>query len=163
MKQILLLLLLSMPAALQAQMLLTPDEIEDLVPDNVKGFKQGAEAVSKLVKLGEIRYSLCEKRFLRGAQNVKVLLFDYKEAPIMYTQAMRKWNQPTPIVTDSLVQSPVAMENCSGWESFNKNSNTSQIFLGICDRFFLSLSGENVDLPALQGILKQFAFEKFPK
>ncbi|NBP70691.1 MAG: hypothetical protein EBU52_18375 [Cytophagia bacterium] len=51
--------------------------------------------------------------------------------------------------------------NYTGWETYNSKAATSQIFLGIADRFFLMLSAEHVDLVTLQQILPNFKFESF--
>jgi hypothetical protein len=55
------------------------------------------------------------------------------------------------------------IRNCAGWESFNKQNKTSQLFLGICDRFFLTVTGENMELMELRKIIDEFPLEEFPK
>lgn len=80
----------------------------------------------------------------------------------MYKQAMRKWNNEI-IETDTLILRHIEQENCTGWESYNKQAGTAQIFLGICDRFFLMISGENVELASLQDVLATFPFQTYPK
>ena len=115
------------------------------------------------MQVGALTYSLCEKNFEAGNQSIKILLFDYKEAPIMYDQAMRGWNNLYPVESDSLIQRAVRMTNCTGWESYNKHQKTSLIILGICDRFFLTMTCQNVELETLQEIIQSFQLEKFPK
>jgi hypothetical protein len=146
----------------QAQQVLKPEEIIKLIPTKVKLFYEDGDAKSSLIKMGDLRYSLCERKFVKGGQQIKILLFDYKEAPIMYKQAMRRWSNES-IVTDSLVLRPLALDNCTGWEAYNRNNYTSQIFLGICDRFFLMVSGERVELKKLEEVVDLFAFKDFPK
>jgi hypothetical protein len=146
----------------QGQSVLTAEEISKLVPSEFKGYYEDGDSKSSLVKMGDIRYSLCERRFFRTKQKIKILLFDYKEAPIMYKQAMRKWNHEV-VVTDTLILRNIERENCTGWESYNKQAGTAQIFLGICDRFFLMISGENVELTSLQNVLATFPFQAYPK
>lgn len=149
-------------SGVRGQRVLTAEEISKLVPSEFKGYYQDGDSKSSLVKMGDIRYSLCERRFFRTKQKIKILLFDYKEAPIMYKQAMRKWNHEV-VETDTLILRNIERENCTGWESYNKQAGTAQIFLGICDRFFLMISGENVELASLQNVLATFPFQKYPK
>ncbi len=146
----------------QGQNVLTAEEISKLVPSEFKGYYEDGDSKGSLIKMGDIRYSLCERRFFRSKQKIKILLFDYKEAPIMYKQAMRKWNKEI-VETDTLILRHIERENCTGWESYNKQAGTAQIFLGICDRFFLMISGENVELTSLQGVLATFPFQTYPK
>lgn len=144
--------------------ILSADKIIELIPSKISGFYSSADPISKVIKLGTLRYTVAEKTF--GAskkRSVKILLFDYKEAPIMYNQATRKFNTFTPLESDSLILRSVVMKDCTGWESYNVHQKNSQILLGICNRFFLTIEGTGVDLEALKMIVRQFRFETFPK
>ncbi len=159
-----LLLLFSLCPALVAQeKVLTPEQVQQLVFSQLKGFSDDGNARAKLIQIGNIQYSLCEKKFVNGKQKIRILLFDYKDAPIMYNQATKVWQNYAPVITDSATLRPLWMANCSGWESYRKGSNTSQVYLGICDRFFLNVTGEGVDLETMRVVIGQFKFEQFPK
>ena len=54
---------------------LSAQEIVQLIPDEVKDFKKIGKPVSKVIKVGGIQYSLCDKRFLNEDQSIKFLLF----------------------------------------------------------------------------------------
>lgn len=116
------------------------------------------------MKLGTIQYSMAERNFIAGNErSIKILLFDYKEASIMYNQATRKFNTFTPVESDSVILRALTMRDCTGWESFNVQQKNSQIHLGICNRFFLSVEGTGVDLQTLKQVVQSFKFETFPK
>ena len=116
-----------------------------------------------MIKVGSIQYSVCDKRFLKGQQRIKFLLFDFKETSIMYSQAIKKWSLATSVETDSLVQRPLVVKNCTGWETDNRKMSSSQIFLGIYNRFFLTIEGEHVELEKLKAVLQEVDMSKFPK
>ena len=143
--------------------LLSPTKILKLVPKRIKGFQQITDSKALQMKIGTLTYTLCEKNFNDGNRMVKILLFDFKEATIMYNQATRKWNNQPMIESDSLIECSLIMQNCKGWESFNRQKKASQIFLGICDRFFLTITGENMELFELRKVLDDFTLEEFPK
>ena len=143
--------------------LLTPEKVIQLLPDEIRGFDQSGDAKGSTMKLGDITYSFCEKNFSNYNKTIKILLFDFKEAPIMYRQATRRWENLHPVESDSLILRMVEMENCTGWESFNRGSSSAQIFLGVCDRFFLTIFGEHVDLAVLQKVVADIKPAKFPK
>ncbi len=142
---------------------LSANEIKQLLPDAVVDFKKDGKPVSKVIKVGGIQYSLCDKRFLNEEQHIKFLLFDFKEAPIMYSQAIKKWSLATPVDTDSLVQRALLIDGFEGWETYNQAMNSSQIFLGIHKRFFLTIEGEHVELEKLKTVLKEVDMSKFPR
>jgi hypothetical protein len=160
-----LLLLTIIPVFLYGQdvHVLSPKKMLKLIPDKINGFQETDESKARQTKLGDITYTLAEKHFHSGKRSIRILLFDYKEAPIMYNQAMREWGSHTFVDTDSLVYRSFATQNCSGWESYNLNSKRSQIFLGICDRFFMMITGENTDLVLLRLALQEIPLREFPK
>lgn len=143
--------------------LLSPTKILKLIPNRIQRFQQTIDPKALQMKVGTLTYTLCEKNFNDGNRTVKILLFDFKEASIMYTQATRKWNNQLTIESDSLVDRSVIILNCTGWESFNKRNQTSQLFLGIRDRFLLTLTGEKMELGELRKVLDEFSLEEFPK
>lgn len=143
--------------------ILSSEKIIKLIPGKIKEFYPDGDAKSKVIKLGNIQYSMAEKNFAATKRTIKILLFDYKEAPIMYKQATRKFSTFTTVESDSLILRPAVITDCTGWESYNFHKKNSQILLGICDRFFLTVEGTNVDLEFLKKVVQEFKFETFPK
>jgi hypothetical protein len=143
---------------------LPSDELVKLIPSKFEDFYMNSDPQNKFIAIGTLRYSMAEKNFAASRKrSIKVLLFDFREAMIMYNQATRKFAAYKPIETDTLVFNSVLMADCTGWESFNVKRNFSQIVLGVCDRFFLTIEGTNVQLSELKKVLEAFKFETFPK
>jgi hypothetical protein len=146
----------------QSDEVLSPEKISKLVPDKIKGFIAG-DSKSKLITLGTIRYSMVEKNFTSGKRVIKILLFDYKQASIMYRQVTRNWSSDKPVVSDSLLVHSLTMDNSSGWETYYVKNNSTQIRVGICDRFFLSVEGQNIEFQSLREIVSTFQFNSYPR
>jgi hypothetical protein len=143
---------------------LPSDELVRLIPSKIEDFHMNSDPQSKFIAIGTLRYSMAEKNFAAShRRSIKILLFDFREAMIMYNQATRKFGTYKPIETDTLVFSSVLMADCTGWESFNVKRNFSQIMLGVCDRFFLTIEGTNVQLSELKKVVEAFKFDAFPK
>jgi hypothetical protein len=161
---LILFLCLKSGAVVNAQnQVLSPEQMHQLVPHYIKGFQRSQELKGKLVKVGDLQYSVCEQSFTQANQQIRVLMFDFGHARIMYKQATKEWHNFSPILTDTITLQAIRMTNCSGWQSYKKNNNTSEIYLGICDRFFLTLTGEFVPLETLKSFLEDFHFDQFPK
>ena len=144
--------------------ILPAEKIGALIPDKITEFHSSGDKKSKVIKLGNIQYSMVEKHFSgSGQRTIKILLFDYKEAPIMYNQVTRQWSAFAPIESDSLILRPATIADCTGWESYNVYRKNSQILLGVCNRFFLTVEGTNVDLESLKKVVQSFKFETYPK
>lgn len=149
--------------SLQGQHSPETDEVFNLIPERLKGYQPVGEFKGRKMTMGTISYSVCEKKFEASNKSVKILLFDYKDAHIMYEQAMHTWGSAKPIESDSIIFRTLTLSNCTGWESYSKRSGTSQIFLGIGERFFLHLNGTHVDLDQLKAVMQDIDPEKFLK
>ncbi len=138
-------------------------EMESLLPERIEGFRSRDGVVNRRLKIGTLSYTLCERKYTKGKQSIKLLLFDFVNADIMYKQATHNLHEGDAIESDSLVLRPIILDNSTGWESYRRQSGQSQIVLGICHRFFLSMTGDKVDLAMLQSVLNLVPLEKYPK
>ena len=144
--------------------ILSAEKIIKLIPNKIDGFRLSADPQSKLIKLGTLKYSMAEKDFSANRKrSIKILLFDYKEAPIMYNQATQKWTSFKTIESDSLIRRPTRVDNCPGWESYDAGNKNSQILVGIFNRFYLTVEGTNVNLEFLKKVVLNIKVETFPK
>ena len=135
--------------------------IQFLLPDKVYGYKKHGKQVARKLKIGNIQYDLCEKYFIKDKTEVKLLLFDYADAPIMYTQVMR--DREKMIAVDSVYFSNYSLLEGKAYQSFNPNQKSAQFFAGINERFFLQISCENCSLDFLLPVIQSVRFSEFPK
>lgn len=142
---------------------LKSEEILKLLPSDIEGFRVTDEFKTRHIKIGTLTYTLCEKKFRKKDKYITLLLFDFAHAEIMYKQSMRTWNKVNPIESDSVVLRSVTMADCEGWESYLRHTNQSQIFIGICGRFFLNMTGDKVELADLKAVLDRVRIDQFPR
>jgi hypothetical protein len=146
----------------QTPQVLSPSKINRLLPTRMEGYHL-QESKSDLLKIGSLRYSLSERLFMNDDKVVKILLFDYGEAQIMYHQAMSRWEKMTNVQSDTTIFRKASSPFFQGWESFTKKDNHAQLIGGINNRFFFTLSGANMGLDELNSLSSFIAFDKFPK
>ncbi|MCZ8023392.1 MAG: hypothetical protein O9302_13830 [Cyclobacteriaceae bacterium] len=164
MKLILLLLisLISLGASWEnSSKALSPKELSSFIPDKIFGYKKQAKETSRAIKIGNISYSLCEKHYLKEKNEVKVLLFDYADAPIMYTQVMS--DREKMIAVDSVYFSPYELVVGKAHQSYNPNQKSAQFFAGINERFFLQISCDNCTQDFLLPVIQSIRYSEFPK
>jgi hypothetical protein len=142
---------------------LKPAEISKLVPSRIKGFSIKGESKSTILSIGTLRYSLCERVFTSRDKMIKILLFDYVQAPIMYTQSLKKWERMNEIMSDSITFKKQVSEGQVSYESDHRQSKRAQISYGINNRFYLALEAENLTLPELREFFRNFDLAKFPE
>lgn len=142
--------------------LLTADEMIKLVPDRLEEFNRTDQNKGRTIKIGTLTYSIVERNFSKQKRKVVILLFDYNNAPIMYSQATKKWKDQPNIENDTIVDRSFVFSDSPGREYYHKFNKSSQLMLGINSRFYLLLRGEGVDLEALRAILRLFPFPVYP-
>jgi hypothetical protein len=146
----------------QGNSILAPDDMIKLIPKKVEGFNLVDQHKGRTMKIGTLTYSMVERSFIKNKRKVTILLFDYNNAPIMYSQATGKWSNLPEVDTDTVSQRSFLLIENKGWEHYHKLNNSSQVLLGIKNRFYLIVSGEGVDLEALRTILALFPLAEFP-
>ncbi len=150
--------------ASQAQVAeLKSEEILKLLPNEIDGYRATDEFKTRHIKIGTLTYTLCEKKFRKKDKYITLLLFDFAHAEIMYRQSMSTWKKINPVESDSVVLRSVSKADCEGWESYLRHTNQSQIFIGICGRFFLNMTGDKVDLADLKAVLDRVPIDQFPR
>jgi len=141
---------------------MAPDQMIKLMPNKIEGFNPIDQHKGRTIKIGTLTYSMAERSFIKNKRKVTILLFDYNNAPIMYTQATGKWSNLPEVETDTVYERSFLWAENRGWEQHHKLNNSAQVSLGIKNRFYLIVSGEGVDLEALRSILALFPLSDFP-
>jgi hypothetical protein len=147
----------------QGNSVMAPDQMITLMPAKIEGFSPIDQQKGRTIKIGTLTYSMAERSFIRNKRKVTILLFDYNNAPIMYAQATGKWSSQPEVETDAVYERSFLWEENRGWEHYHKLNNSSQVSLGIKNRFYLIVSGEGVDLEVLRTILALFPLAEFPE
>jgi hypothetical protein len=153
----------SVSSQAQKTQTLEPSAINQLIPSKIKGYWIKGDSKSSVLTIGSLRYSLSEKVFSSRDKSIKILLFDYVEAPVMFNQSVKKWDEMQEMKTDSTSFHKTVSDYGETWESEHAYAKRSKLMLGINNRFFLTFDAENMSLAELKEFFKNFDLEKFPK
>jgi hypothetical protein len=135
-----------------------------LLPEKImRGYARGESGNAKVMKIGTLSYSLAEIVFENGKKRIKILLFDYASAQIMYDQSVKKFKTFEAVQNDSIVIQTLDKPYGQGWQTNNVKNKSSQIALGVNERFYLSLEGAQVELEELLQALDYMPFQKLPQ
>jgi hypothetical protein len=141
---------------------LSPREISQLIPTRVVGFSARADSKSAKQRIGNLTYSYCQNEYRKDEKFLKILLFDYLQASIMYDQALASWRKMEQVQTDSAFFKRWDSNGITGWQTVHSTMHTSQIALGINNRFFLLLEASNVPIDELKRICESLQAANFP-
>lgn len=138
-------------------------DLLNLIPNELAGYDQVGKFKSREIKIGTMSYTVGEKEFSHQRSRVKLLLFDYQDAPVMFEQTTRPWLNTAVVDSDSVKRQRIEWVGNKGWESENTSTQSAQVALAINQRFVLMLIGENCRLSDLYTILGIFDLSRFPK
>jgi hypothetical protein len=147
----------------QRSKVLSAQKISKLLPSKIPNYYLKGIARSSEMKVGTLTYSLCERNFVKGKKQVRMLLFDYVDAPIMFQQVIRNQSKMTQVESDSIIYKAIELADAKGWEFVNQKANESKLILGIFDRYYLSIEGENVEFAEVLDIFNLIDLKKFPR
>jgi hypothetical protein len=157
-----IILILSLAVHAQRSKVLSAQQISKLLPSKIPGYYLKGIARSSEMKIGTLTYSLCERNFAKGKRQIRILLFDYIDAPIMYQQMIRNQSNMTPVENDSIIYKPMEIAGGKGWQSVNTQANESKLILGLYERYYLSIEGDNIDFTEVMNVFNQIDLKKFP-
>lgn len=148
----------------QGNQTLQPKAISKLLPIKVPGYAVKGESKSSILTIGTLRYSLCERVFATRDRTIKILLFDYVEAPVMLSQSIKKWSAMPTVETDSITFASHRTEYGERWISSHPRSKRAQLLLSINNRFFLTLEAEGITITELEEFAaRHIDLANFPK
>ncbi len=120
----------------QSPAFLNAVEIKRLLPEKImNGYARGESGNAKVMKIGNLQYSMAEISYVNGRKQIKVMLFDYAAASIMYEQSVKKFKAFEPVSNDSLFIQPLQINQGNGWQVAKPVSKSAQVALGIFNRF----------------------------
>jgi len=126
------------------------------LPTSIDGYKMNGEATGGSIEVTNMSYSSAEVKFKNDTSSIDITLLDYNNATTLYAASTAIWATGLKIDTpNEFAQSIKLDDDITGWEDIKKRTNQTTLFVGIGDRFLLSLKGshqKNTDL--LQSIAK---------
>lgn len=117
-------------------------ELQEYLPTSIPGYSPGEPGGSSMSTDG-LTFSSADIEFL-GPENqfLRITLLDYSGAAKMFEAATAMWTSGLSFEDDqSKVSTFEINDQIKGWEEFRKASREAQIALGIGNRFFLTIEG----------------------
>ncbi len=125
-------------------------ELIKYLPTSIDGYELNGEPTGSSIEVSGMSYSSAEVKFKSDNSSIHITLLDYNAAMSMYSMSTAMWATGLKIDTpEELAQSIKLDDNTSGWETIKKKSKQTSLFLGIGNRFLLTIEGsnqENTDL-----------------
>jgi hypothetical protein len=119
-------------------------ELQKYLPATIKGFSPDSEPNGNTITLGEQVFSTVEQNFTKDELYLKITLFDYAQAIPMFEQSALIWSQGFSIEnSEGYARSlKFSQPDVAGWETYDNDSQTAEIFIGVKNRFFIIINAE---------------------
>lgn len=119
-------------------------ELQKYLPSSIKGYTADAQPNGNTITMGDQVFSTVEQNFVREDIYLKITIFDYFQAAQLFEQSALIWTQGFSLVNDEGFARTLkfAQPDVAGWETFDAESQTAEIFVGIKNRFFIIINAE---------------------
>jgi hypothetical protein len=115
-------------------------ELQKYLPSSLNGYKAGNPTGGTVNMMG-MSYSNAEIKFTKeDGGYVKVSILDYNTASSLYAMATGMWAMGMSVDTDDEKAEGIKIDNdITGWETLDKKEKRATIYLGIKNRFLLTV------------------------
>lgn len=111
-------------------------------------------------------YSVGEQTYNKGDDYVKVNIVDYNGAYGMYTGVIAMYGAGFSMEDDNQRMQGVdlGIKDVKGWEILQKKEKTASVFLGVGERFLVTVEASNQDdSDFVQSVAKELALSELAK
>lgn len=147
----------------QTSKCLTPKQLDRLLPKKIEGFRDETDPRSIQTKVGNLVYTLAERNLKTKTGKVKLLLFDYVEAPVMFQQATKQWTAMPQNTTDSTSFIATLSDSVSTWRSVDRVHGRDQLVITLYKRYLINITSQGLADDQLNQLVRLIEPSKFPK
>ncbi|MDJ1468723.1 hypothetical protein QNI19_21775 [Cytophagaceae bacterium DM2B3-1] len=135
-------------------MALPGKELLRLLPNCIASYQPSGTSGSSLISLMGSKYRVAEQTYKKDKKTLKVSITDYNGAYTLYNVATATFASGVAIDNNEQIVRPIALpsKEAKGWETFDKQSNKATVFVGIGERFLITI--EATDQPNPQDLEK---------
>ena len=122
-------------------LILDQTELLRLLPPVVAGYQSYGVADGSLVNLMGNRYTVAEKYYRKGNQQLKVAIADYNAAYTLYNVATATLAAGISIDNNEQVSRTLTLgiKDATAWETYDKQEHKATIAVGVAERFLITV------------------------
>jgi hypothetical protein len=124
-------------------------ELQKYLPNSVKGYILNGDMKGQSIDMQGMSYSSAEADYKKGEDNLSIVLVDYHAAASVYQSLTMAWSMNISIDNDQEKASTTTVKGIKGYQRIDKQDNSSELILGVNERFLLTIKAtnqKNVDL-----------------
>ena len=131
----------------------------DFLPEEVRGYVRNAEPDGSIYKSANFNISMGTKTYDKGGKEMTLSVFDYKDAAMLYSgQASQYFEYES---TDGYTKA-VEVRGYSGWVSKDYDDGTATLFLGIKDRYIVTMEADDAEQSEMEAVVGELPLEQLP-
>ncbi|MCF8367989.1 MAG: hypothetical protein K9G76_03030 [Bacteroidales bacterium] len=137
-------------------------DLQTYLPTSVPDYEAGEPGGSSM-NMQNMSFSSADIIFTNSnGEELRITLLDYSASMMMYQAATAVWSTEMSFEDDeSIAKSVKWSEKIAGWEEYRKKDKEAKLFLGISERFFLSIEAtgqSNMDF--VKNVAKSMPLDK---
>ena len=147
----------------QGEKALHHSELQKYLPSSVAGYAAEGDPEGVTMEMNDMSYSQAQREYRKGNNELNIILVDYREAAAMYMQSTAMWQGNISVEDDHTKSGTTQVNGYNGWEVYDKDEGSSQLVLGINDRYLVTLSADKMSLESIKSIASSLKLNGLPK
>ena len=137
-------------------------DLKNWLPDQLMGLQAEGDGYSSQQQQGE-SYFIAAKKYKDSGSEVSVVIIDYRSKSKSMTDHLAQWKEGKSVETDLISASATLLGNVKAKEVFEKNKNSSQLYLYHKDRYLITLSTTQDNMQLLRNVAANLQLSTLPE
>lgn len=160
---IILSFLLTISTCMLAQTLTEEEKaLEKILPASFDDYKLDGLPMTVTSRSEEKPYSMSSKNYKKGNSTISIVIFDYKENPMLLRKYTASWIGQN-VDDEKRAISETKVDDLVAWQSYDKIKKDAQLYVNVNDRYLLFISGDNHSVDFLKSVAKLLKLRQLPK
>jgi hypothetical protein len=143
---------------------LTEEEkaLEKILPVSFDDYKLDGLPMTVTSRSEDKPYSMSSKNYKKGTSTISIVIFDYKENPVLLKKYTSSWTGQN-VDDEKRAISETKVDDLIAWQSYDKIEKDAQLYVNVNGRYLLYISGDNHSVDFLKSVAKILKLRQLPK
>lgn len=138
-------------------------ELQKHLPESLAGFTAEGDPDGNMFEMNEMSYSSATREYRNGDSWLTITIMDYKGAASMYQGSTMAWSNGMSYEDEEQKAHSISIDGMNGWLSYDKSNKETSLFLGINERYLVTLNiTENDDEGLAEKIANSLNLKALP-
>ncbi len=117
-------------------------ELQKYLPSELMGYSHSADPDGSSFEMNGMSYSTAIQKYGKGDSEMDITIIDYHGALTMYSAASMAWGAGMSFEDADQKAEGTEIDGHKGWQVYDKKDQTTQLMLGVKDRYLVTIEAD---------------------